>query len=58
MLDVLPNLHNCTPSVRSKLFLAVLALYVHFGELSHECLLYFGGIVELVFDGNFHFESL
>lgn len=58
MVNVLSNLHNCSPRVRCELLLAVIALCVGFYELRHEGLLDFSLVIQLLLDGDFDFDSL
>lgn len=57
MVDVLPNLHHCSPRVRCELLLAVIALGVGFNEFRHEGLFDFSLVIELLFDSDFDFDS-
>ena len=58
MLDMLSHLNTSAPSVRSKLFLAVVALSVGLDKLYHESLLDLGLVIQLFFDCDFDFDSL
>lgn len=57
MFDMLSDLYDGTPSVRSELLFAVITLHVELSELSNKGLLDFGIVVELLFDGDFDFDS-
>lgn len=57
MLDVLPDLHNCTPGMRSELLLAIVALNVSLNKLSDKSLLDFRLIVQLLLNCYFDFDS-
>ena len=58
MVYVLSNLYNCSPSVRSELLFAIIALRVGLYELGNEGLLYFGIVVQLLLDCYFDLDSL
>jgi len=58
MIDVLTNLNYGSPSMRCKLFFAIIALHMDLGELSYKSLFHFGLIVNLSFDCDLDFESL
>ena len=57
VFDVLSGLNDCAPGVRGELFLTVVALHVQLGKFSHESLLNFCVVVELLFNCNFDFYS-
>ena len=57
VLNMLSNLDNSTPSVRSELFLTVITLHVKFSEFGNESLFNFGVVVKLFLDGDFDFDS-
>ena len=58
MINMLSYLHNSSPSMGSKLFLTIITLYIDFDKLSDECLLHFCLIIELLFNSQFHSDSL
>jgi hypothetical protein len=57
MIDMLSDLHDCSPSMRCELLFAVVTLSIHFNELSDKGLLYFGIIIELFFNSYLQFDS-
>lgn len=54
MLDMLPDLYHCTPSMGSKFLFTVVALHIHLHEFSHESLLNLSLIVKFFLYGNLH----
>lgn len=57
MFDVLPHLHNSTPSMRSELLFAIITLHVKFSEFCDEGLFDFSVVVKLLFNRDFNFYS-
>jgi hypothetical protein len=54
MVNMLADLNNCPPCVRSKLFLTVITLHIDFNELSDKGLLHLGLVIQLFFNCEFN----
>jgi hypothetical protein len=57
MIDMLSDLNNGAPCMRSELLFAVITLHVQFSKFDNKCLLDFSVVIQLFFDCNFDFYS-
>ena len=55
VINMLPNLDDCPPRMRSKFLFAIVTLHIAFNKLSYESLLNFGFVIQLFFNSNFNF---